>query len=139
MSAPKVTVLTGGVYPHEGGAVYIHVKDQAGAYIPTAQATITGFNYMGTDYALDVKLNRIPGTQVFSFTSNLYTTYYIRVEAAGYQTRTGSVDLPQDYIAEYTYTLTPAAEPPPPGEPGAAAFPWTLIPQAIAAAALILL
>ena len=138
MSVPKVTVLTGGVYPHEEGAVYIHVKDQAGAYIPTAQATITGFNYMGTDYALDVKLNRIPGTQVFSFTSNLYTTYYIRVEAAGYQARTGSIDLPQDYVAEYTYTLTPAAGPPPPA-PGEAPPPWILIPQAAAALALLLL
>ena len=138
MSAPRVSILTGEAYPYDAGAVYIHVKDQAETYIPGAQVTVTGFNYMGTDYPLNVKLNRMPGTQVFSFTSNLYTTYYIRVEAAGYQARTGSVDLPQDHVAEYTFTLTPAAEPPPPA-PGEAPPPWILIPQAVAALALLLL
>jgi len=131
-----VRIHTGGIYPLGTGAVYIRVKDAAGAPITHAKVTVTGFNYMGTDYTLNVILRKIPGTEIFSFTSSLATLYYILVEAEGYTPKTGQVSLPVDYIAEYTYTLSPVIGPPPPGE---AAFPWMLIPPLIAGAALLLL
>jgi len=133
-----VRIRTGGMYPLDTGAVYIRVNDTTGAPITQAQVTITGFNYMGTDYTLNVKLNKIPGTEIFSFTSSLATIYYILVEAEGYTPKTGTVSMPVDFIAEYTYTLSPISAPPPPA-PGEAVFPWILIPQAAAALALILL
>ena len=131
-----VRIRTGGMSPLFPGAVYIRVKDAAGAPITQAKVTVTGFNYNGTDYTLNVKLNKIPGTEIFSFTSNLATLYYILVEAEGYTPKTGTVSMPVDFIAEYTYTLSPVSGPPPPGE---AVFPWVLIPPLIAGAALILL
>ena len=133
-----VRIRTGGMYPLVTGAVYIRVNDTVGAPITQAQVSITGFNYMGTDYTLNVALRKIPGTEIFSFTSNLATTYYILVEAEGYTPKTGTVSMPVDFIAEYTYTLNPVSAPPPP-PPGEAIFPWILIPQAAAALAILLL
>jgi len=133
-----VRIRTGEMYPLDTGAVYIRVVDAAGAPITQAQVAVTGFNYMGTDYTLYVSLKKIPGTETFSFSSSLATLYYVLVEATGYQPQTGQVSLPVDYIAEYTYTLSPVSAPPPPA-PGEAVFPWILIPQAAAALAILLL
>ena len=133
-----VRIRTGGMYPLDTGAVYIRVNDTTGAPITHAQVSITGFNYMGTDYTLNVTLKKIPGTEIFSFTSNLATLYYILVKAEGYTPKTGTVSMPVDFIAEYTYTLSPISAPPPPA-PGEAVFPWILIPQAAAALAILLL
>jgi len=133
-----VRIHTGEIHPLDTGAVYIRVKDAAGAPITQAQVAITGFNYMGTDYTLNVTLKKIPGTEIFSFTSNLATLYYILVKAEGYTPKTGTVSMPVDFIAEYTYTLSPVSKPPPP-PPGEAVFPWVLVPQLIAGAALALL
>ena len=133
-----VRIHTGEIHPLDTGAVYIRVKDAAGAPITQAQVAVTGFNYMGTDYTLYVSLKKIPGTEIFSFSSSLATLYYVLVEAEGYTPKTGTVSMPVDFIAEYTYTLSPVSAPPPPA-PGEAVFPWILIPQAAAALAILLL
>ena len=119
-----VTLIAGGALVGswlasvEPSGVHIYVRDaETNQHLPkdTVTVTLTGFSYFGVDYPLNVELQASKTTPTYwGFSSSLYTLYYVSISATGYVTQTGKVSMPQNFIAEYTYRLSPA---PPPGEP----------------------
>ena len=102
----------------EANGVNIYVKDaETNQHLPkeVVIVTITGCNYMGYDLDLNVVLKASKTTPTYwGFSSSLYCLYYVSITATGYVTQTGTVGMPQNFIQEYTFKLSPA---PPPGEP----------------------
>jgi len=77
--------------------------------------TVTHCSYMGYTVPLNVVLKVSKTTPAYwSFSASLYTGYGVSVTATGYLTQVGTVSMPQNFIAEYTYRLSPE---PQPGDP----------------------
>ena len=118
-----VTLIGGGyagswLLAVEPSGVHIYVQDaETGQHIQKelVAVTVTGFSYMGYDMNLNVVLRASKTTPTYwGFSSSLYTSYYVSITATGYVTQTGTVSMPQNFIAEYTFRLSPE---PPAGEP----------------------
>jgi len=119
-----VTYLGGGLFASswlaatDPNGVHIYVRDaETGQHLEKelVTVTVTGFSYFGVDHPMTVELRPSKTTPTYwSFSSSLYTSYHVSVTATGYVTQTGSVSMPQNFIKEYTYRLSPEPEP---GEP----------------------
>ncbi|MFH2109879.1 MAG: hypothetical protein ABIJ47_01320 [Candidatus Bathyarchaeota archaeon] len=129
-----VTFIGGGIFVSswllsvEPSGVHIYVVDaEKGQHLgkDLVTVTLTGFSYFGYEYPLSTILRASKTTPTcWSFSSSLATMYYVSVTATGYVTQTGKVSMPVNFIAEYTYKLSPEPpdgkpkpEPPPPDEP----------------------
>jgi hypothetical protein len=99
----------------EPSGVHIYVRDASTNQHLSADAVvvqITGFSYIGVDYPLSVVLRPSSGTPCYwGFSSSLYTIYYVSVSADGYVTQPGTVSMPQNFIKDYTWRLSPTPEP----------------------------
>jgi len=95
--------------------VHIYVRDASTNQHLTEESVvvqITGFSYIGTDYPLSVTLRASKTDPTYwSFSSGLYTSYYVSVSADGYVTLPGTVSMPQNFIQDYTWRLSQTPEP----------------------------
>jgi len=115
-----VTLLGGGyasswLLSAEPKGVHIYVVDaETGQHLPReiVTVTLTGFSYFGVEHPLQLELRPSRTTPTYwSFSSSLCTKYYVSITATGYVTQTGDVSMPQNFIAEYTFKLSPEPEP----------------------------
>lgn len=98
----------------EPSGVHVYVRDAVtNQYLSESVVVqITGFSYIGTDYPLSVTLRASNTDPVYwSFSSSLLCSYYISVSADGYVTKPGTVSMPQNFIKDYTWKLSPTPEP----------------------------